>query len=106
MGRTLEVKMAKASPDDLRIVWEFFEMIEEVIEYGTFTKDDSSEEMVVDSEKFVSMIRERWGKNSPGVATAWCRVVWGCEILISNCCDPGADTLEWRPDIVKAMEGE
>ena len=46
----------------------------------------------------------RWNERGPGVGGAWSRVVLGCQGLIDGCCDPDADTLEWRLDIAAAME--
>lgn len=109
MGQTLEIKMAKADKDDLRRVREFFEMIEEVCEYGTYTKpnDEIEDESVsVDAAILEDLIAKMWGHHGPGVASSWRRVVFGCEILIDNCCDPAADTLEWRPDIREMWERE
>ncbi len=31
------------------------------------------------------------------------RVVFGYQVLVDNCCDPAADTLEWKPDIAEAI---
>lgn len=105
MGQTLQMKMAKASKEDLDQVRQFFDMLEEVIEYGTFTKPDDDSEDISD-EQFVSLIRKAWNTRGEGVGTAWRRVVYGCDILIDNCCDPAADTLEWRPDIAAMMEAQ
>ena len=38
------------------------------------------------------------------VDASWNRVVWGCDMLIDNCCDPEADCLELRQDWAKAIE--
>ena len=102
--KEIKVKMAKASEDDLRRVREFFQMIEEVVEYGTYTADeDDDPEHIVDSQ-FAELISRMWNERGPGVGSAWSRVVCGCQMLIANCCDPDADTLEWRPDVAAAME--
>lgn len=34
----------------------------------------------------------------------WNRVYWAAEVLIDNCCDPNAKTLEWHPFISRAMD--
>ncbi len=99
------MKMAKASADDLRRVREFFEMLEEVIERRTYTTDeDTGEPQIIDDERLLALIRQMWSERGLGVVSSWFRVVYGCQVLIDNCCDPDADTLEFRPDIAKAME--
>ncbi len=106
MGRTIEVKMAKASPDDLKRVREFFQVIEEVIEWGTFFNQYTEHSMEVSDEELVEKIREMWNERGPGVGSSWRRVVTGCEVLINNCCDPDSDVLEWKPELKKLMEPE
>lgn len=99
------MKLAKASEADLNQVREFFQMIEEIIEYGTYTPDDPDlSEEVVDAERFMELVRKRWNEYGPGVGSSWRRVVFGCETLIANCCDPDADVLEWRPEIRAFIE--
>ena len=108
--RTIEVKMAKASKDDIERCRKFFQFIEEFMEYGTHTpENDEVEEDSIDltDEMFVERLREMWGGRMvrrPGVDTSWNRVVWGCDMLIDNCCDPEADCLELRQDWAKAIE--
>lgn len=107
MGRTIEVKMAKATKEDMDRVRRFLEMIEEVMEYGTYTEpseDDEDESEPIGTERLFELIEAAWNPTGLGVGTSWRRVVYGCEILIDNACDPEADTLEWRPDIKAAME--
>ena len=104
MSKEIQVKMAKASDDDLRRVREFFQMIEEVVEYGTWTPDEFGVSEDVDDSRLVELIRAMWNERGLGVGSSWFRVVCGCGILIDNCCDPDVATLEWRPDIAKAME--
>lgn len=109
MTKTVQVKMAKASPDDIQKVREFFQFLEEYFEYGTHTPESEEfEEESVDltPEQFVELLGRKWGGRfkPAGVDAAWSRVVFGCEILIQNVCDPDADTLEWKPSIAKQIE--
>jgi hypothetical protein len=109
MGRTLEVKMAKADKDDIDKCIKFFRFIEEFMEYGTYTEpnDEVEEESIeLDDEKFIEMLRKMWGGQfkPAGVDCSWSRVVFGCDILIDNVCDPDASTLEWHPDFAKELE--
>jgi hypothetical protein len=100
----MQMKMAKASEDDIQKVIKFFQFIEEFMEYGTHTtENDEFKEESIDlaDEVFVHMLRKLWGRRfgPPGVDCSWSRVVFGCEILIKNCCDPDLDHLDWRSDL-------
>lgn len=106
---TIQVKMAKASKDDIERCRKFFQFVEEFMEYGTHTpENDEVEEDSLDltDEMFVEKLREMWGGRMVrrlGVDTCWTRVVVGCDMLIDNCCDPEADCLELRQDWEKAI---
>jgi hypothetical protein len=104
----VQVKMAKASKDDIQNTIEFFRFIEEFMEYGTHTpENEETEEESIDltDEQFVERLRALWGGRfkPAGVDCMWSRVVFGCQILIDNACDPDADTLEVRPDWAKMI---
>lgn len=108
MGKTIEMKMAKASKEDIERCIKFFQFIEEFMEYGTHTpeSEDFEEDSIdLDDEAFVERLRAMWGGRFKAAAVdcAWTRVVMGCDILIDNCCDPNADTLEWKPEIAKQL---
>lgn len=108
MGQ-IETKVAKADKEDIVRIMDFFLMLEEVIEYGTYTRPNPEEEETsedVDEERIVELIRAAWGERGPGVGPSWRRVVMGCAVLIDNCCDPDADTLEWRPDVRAFLESQ
>lgn len=102
------MKMAKATKDDIQKTIEFFRFIEEFMEYGTHTpENEETEEESIDltDEQFVERLRKLWGGRfrPVGVDCAWSRVVFGCDMLINNACDPDADTLELRPDWAKLI---
>lgn len=102
------MKMAKATKDDIQKTIEFFRFIEEFMEYGTHTpENEETEEESIDltDEEFVERLRKLWGGRfrPVGVDCAWSRVVFGCDMLITNACDPDADTLELRPDWAKLI---
>lgn len=102
------MKMAKATKDDIQKTIEFFRFIEEFMEYGTHTpENEETEEESIDltDEEFVERLRKLWGGRfrPVGVDCAWSRVVFGCDMLINNACDPDADTLELRPDWAKLI---
>ncbi len=105
----VQIKMAKASKDDIHKMIEFFRFIEEFMEYGTHTpENDETEEESIDltDEQFVERLRGLWGGrlgNGHSVDCSWSRVVNGCDMLIANVCDPDADTLELRQDWAKLI---
>lgn len=104
----MQMKMAKATKEDIEKLVRFFYFIDEFMEYGTHTpcNDDEEEDSIdLDDEAFVEHLRKLWGqKYGPGeVGCSWRRVVHGCDILIDNCCDPAADTLELRTDWEKLI---
>ncbi len=97
------MKMAKATKDDIHRTVRFMQFIEEYLDYGTHTPENEEieeESIELTEETFVEKLRELWGGRfrPNGVDCAWGRVVWGCDVLIDNVCDPNADTLEWKPE--------
>jgi hypothetical protein len=40
---------------------------------------------------------QRKARNFPH---GWRRVVWGCDMLIENCCDPNLDYLAFKPELL------
>jgi hypothetical protein len=102
------MKMAKASKDDIEKMVHFMQFIEEFMEYGTYTADEESESLEIDLEAFHEKLRVHWGGRfrHHGVDCAWGRVVFGCQVLIDNLCDPAADVLEVKPEINAALERE
>lgn len=111
MGKVLEVKMARADEDDFRRVIDFLNMLDEIMEYGTYTpqNDDQEEisEEIDDAERLRELIEAAWGgPGRAGVGSSWRRVVFGGQMAIDNCCDPDADVLEWRPDVREWLESQ
>lgn len=106
--KEVEVKMAKATKDDIQKTIAFFQFIDEFMEYGTHTPfNEEVEEDSIDltDEEFVERLRALWGGRfkPAGVDCSWSRVVFGCEMLIENVCDPNADTLEWKPELAAKL---
>jgi hypothetical protein len=105
----IQVKMAKASKDDIQKVIAFFRLIEEYLEHGTYTleSEEGDEEAIeLSQEQFIELLRKMWGGRfrPAGVDCMWSRVVFGCDMLIDNCCDPASDCLELRQDWAKAID--
>jgi len=103
MGKTLEMRMARASADDFTALIAFFGMLDEVMEYGTYTPPDDENEEVsqdVDEERLAELIFEMW----PRVGVSWNRVVFGGQMAIDQLTDPNLSYLAVRPDIGRAMQ--
>lgn len=97
------MKIAKASDDDIRRVREFFQMLEEIEQYGTYTPSADAAEIQVGDETFRKLIVDQWGVRE-GVRTSWSRVLFGFEVLLDNCCDPNLDYLDWKPEFKELHE--
>lgn len=104
----LQVKLAKASKDDIQRVIAFFHVIEEYMEYGTFTPESEGFEedsIDLDPYAFVRLLRGHWNGRE-GVEASWMRVVNGCDVLIDNVCDPDVEVLELRKDWAEVIAKE
>lgn len=90
------MKMAKASQQEIDIVRDFFQMLDEIQQYGAYTPEEDCEEIiVVTPDKIGELVEQKM----PDVLDSWSRVVHGFEVLLLNCCDPDANTLEWKDSI-------
>ena len=110
MNKQIEIKMAKASKEDIQRCIKFFQFVEEFMDYGTHTPENQEfEEDSIDltNDDFVERLRELWGRRfgPPGVDCSWSRVVNGCDVLIDNVCDPNSDVLEWKTEIAERLNG-
>jgi hypothetical protein len=97
------VRMAKASEDDFKKTIAFFQFVEE---YRTYTPDRDAEPVRITGGRFLELLQKLWGGRfkPPGVDACWSRVVFGCQILIENVCDPDKNYLDWKPEFVKLIE--
>jgi len=79
------MKVAKADKEEWEKVMRWVHALDEELKYPEKSDDE-----------FGAWVR----------TTAPClfRVVFGYQILVDNACDPDADTLEFKPEIVKAMD--
>ena len=82
------MKMARASDRDIKALLDFFHEVEEAVDNGD------------DPEDIGQLVADHW----PAVGPAWCRIVYGYQVLRDNATDPGASALEWRPDIAAALQ--
>lgn len=85
------MKQAKASEADIQAVLDFFDDVEQWIEYTERPDGVSS---------LGELVERAW----LAVGPAWRRVVFGYKLLLDNCCDPDAPTLEWRPDLKALLD--
>lgn len=99
------MKMARASAAEVDKCIKFFQCIEEYFERGTYTEHNTDNEQQLSDECFVELLRKMWGGRfrPQGVDCAWMRVVFGYSVLVDNCCDQNADTLEWKPEIASKL---
>jgi hypothetical protein len=101
----IEMKMAKASADDVNQLRGFLEWMENYAEHGTDERkdvdDESGELPEISDEDALEYIRSQFSRWTRGntVLTCWRRVVWGYSILHDNVCDPDADHLDWNPEL-------
>lgn len=103
------MEMARASQEDIERVIEFFQLIEEFMEYGTATpngSDSEAEPRELADEEFVELLRSKWGNRfGPALVDAsWMRVVFGYGVLVDNCCDKEKDVLDLRADWKAILE--
>lgn len=96
------MKMAKAKPSDFKLMQKLHGIMENVFDNQSQPYDIDKELTDEDDEQSLvyEAIKRWWERDSH----SWMRIVWGCEMLIENCCDPVADVLEFNPSILKANE--
>ena len=108
MAERIQMKMAKATPDDFNTIIQFFNWLQAWADNGTETiiRDGEEVDVEISDEAFALRMREHMGRwtRRPNVFACWSRVVFGAQMLIDNCCDPNLDHLEWRPDVLAFLE--
>lgn len=112
------IKMAKASKKDLQKMYLANNILENIFHYGdgieNITKDDFDHFEKPHEKKVIDRIFKKDGTLCPEKTLTEIyglfdcgthgRVVMGCDILISNCCDPELDHLDFKPEIKQALE--
>jgi hypothetical protein len=88
------MKMAKASPEEIQAAIDLSQNLESLVEYGIAADEAELVKPDWSDERLGRYVREWCGKNS------LFRVVFGYQVLVTCCCDPDADTLEWRKDLI------
>lgn len=106
----IEMRMAKASAEDVDRLRFFLEWLENYADNGTDSRklpdDDDGDFPEISDEDALEYINEQFSRCTRGatVGTSWRRVVWGFQILHDNVCDPDADHLEWKPELKAIIE--
>ena len=100
------MKIARATKEDFRLVVDFMNFVEEFMDYGTCSDGDDEDSQEVSDERFVALLREKWGRRfGPAlVDAAWRRVILGGQAAIENACDETLDHLDFKPEIKAAVE--
>jgi hypothetical protein len=107
--KTVGIRMARATADDVERVLAFMHFVEEYMEYGTHTPhndDEEEESIVLDDSQFVEKLRELWGgrlSRRIGVDACYNRVINGYQVLHDNVADPDKDYLDWKPELAKQL---
>lgn len=98
------MKLAKASDDEIKRAIKLAQFLEATcdvrnFEQPSFPEDDTllDEDSLEDLQRFYKGVKEL----CPGLL----RVVFGYQVLLDNCCDPAADTLEWKPELAEKLQG-
>ena len=107
MGKQVEMKMAKASEDDVQRLVKFMEFLETYVEEGVDNRDPEIDDPPqIDDEAAMDIIREEFSRftRRANVMGSWRRIVWGFSVLADNCCDPDSNVLEWSADLRKLIE--
>lgn len=99
--RTIEVRMAKPSKDDFDNVLFFFQGIEAMLEENVIIQHKDDEGVPFSgAESAMDWIEAQWKK----VSYSWNRVLWGGKTAIDAACDPNSEVLEFKPEILAAMQ--
>jgi hypothetical protein len=108
MAQVIEMKMARASNDDIKKLEDFLEWLENYCEYGTNLNelDENDDPVEIDDEDAMAIIQtefSRWTRRAT-VMASWRRIIWGFRVLLDNCTDPDAACLEWKPELKTLIE--
>lgn len=125
------LKMAKADPEEFERVMSFVRVMEALFESRSFFSneedwrewddDDEDKKMLLAIEKEVKeedgtdlngdadnrlilyeFIKRKW--RQANFSGSFGRIIMDADVLIENCCDPNLDYLEFKPEIIAAME--
>jgi hypothetical protein len=96
------MKVARASQKEIDAMFEFFNMLDEKLDdprplFGGNYLDDRGKMELAES------VIKAWRDDE--VWCSWRWVFFNLVTLMDSCTDPGADTLEFRPDIADALQG-
>ncbi len=98
MGRTIEMKMARASLAEVEALGVFLRDLDAVLNCGEFVDDSDPEDVrdvKVGEDEFADWVRDRFER----IECSWRRVVWNADTLLRNCADDTLPHLDWRADV-------
>lgn len=107
--------MAKASEKDIQELYDFFNTLE-IMSNLDFCLEDWKNEKEKNEERFYRLLKKLANKDGEfdsekfieywkdSLSVRWRRVVGGLDVLINNVCDPDKSYLDYKPEILKAIE--
>lgn len=111
--RTVKLRQAKASKEDVSNLCNFMNLFEEYFTCGSFTYENEKGETVEEDlsrDRFIEVAEQLWMgdwiNRESGVGSTWQRIVFGYETLVDNACNPDSDFLEWRSDIAEFLDNK
>ena len=111
--------VAKADKDEFKRVWDFVHSMEALFdgrgffveEWWNWPDDDPDKKLMrkiqkelecgeKDDQVVYEFIKRKW--ETANYSGSFGRILFDCETLIENCCDPDLDYLEFKPSIMYA----
>ena len=125
------LKMAKADPEEFERTMSFVRVMDSLFDSRSFFSseedwrewddDDEDKKMLLAIEEEVKetdgacwdgkadnriilyeFVKRKW--KQANYSGSFDRIIMDAEVLIDNCCDPDLDYLEFKPEIIAAME--
>jgi hypothetical protein len=96
----MELRQARASENDMRILREVMESLQDYLESGFVTDHDTEEVHASSDSEFVAHLRKIWSSGRCSVD----RVLWGYTVMFQNSCDSEKSYLDWKPSISQKMK--
>jgi hypothetical protein len=98
------MKMAKASPVEIKAALELSQLTESVCHPRAFCQPqfpdtDDKEGEWFDEHNPKDLREFLWRVRS--LSAGLVRVVFGFQVLVDNCCDPEKDVLDWKPELMQ-----
>lgn len=102
-GRSIDVKYARPSFEELDMLIKFLTAFEEYHEEGRCqTLNADAADAPIDSVEFVGLASRFWSAAS--VDCSWRRVVYAARVLLESVCDLDSDQIQFRPDLKQLVD--